>query len=71
MEFTYRMAMLMAEREFVASLVDRLGRGELGGQDLWVRMHEQLAQGRSPADLAQEMAHHLASRAAEQAVTSG
>ncbi|HEY3438292.1 MAG TPA: PadR family transcriptional regulator [Actinotalea sp.] len=61
-EFTYRVAMLKAEREFVAALISRMERHELGGFDLWTQMHDQLAQGRSFDELQDELAAHLAER---------
>ena len=59
-EGSFRVAMLEAERAFVALLADRLDRGELGGYEMWVRMHELLAAGHTQAELAVELATYLA-----------
>ena len=58
-ELTYRIAMLKAERDYVAALAARIERRELGGLELWAQLHEQLAQGRPHEDLAAEMASHV------------
>lgn len=58
-EGRYELAMVRAERDFVADLVDRLARGAVGGQDLWVEMHRRLGQGESMAQLAAELAGQL------------
>lgn len=58
-ELTYRIAMLKAERDYVAALAARIERRELGGLELWAQLHEQLAQGRPHEDLAAEMAAHV------------
>ena len=58
-ELTYRIAMLRAEREYVAQLAARIARGALRGQELWAQLHQQLAQGRAPQDIAAEMASQL------------
>ncbi|WP_263731215.1 PadR family transcriptional regulator [Cellulomonas sp. SG140] len=55
-ELTYRIAMLKAERDYVAQLAGRIERRELGGFGLWAQLHEQLAQGRSHQELAAELA---------------
>lgn len=58
-ELTYRIAMLKAERDYVAALAARIERRELGGLELWAQLHGQLAQGRPHEDLAAEMAAHV------------
>lgn len=59
-ELTYRMAMLNAERDYVAQLAGRIERHELGGFGPWAQLHEQLARGRSHQELAAELAPLLA-----------
>ena len=59
-EFDYRVAMLQAEREFVAGLVARLASGEFGGLDMWAQMHEAIAQGQTPAELAAKFDEYVA-----------
>jgi DNA-binding PadR family transcriptional regulator len=59
-ESDYRVAMLGAERAFVAALADRIRSGHLGGIDLWVRLHELLAAGHSHDQLNAELATYLA-----------
>ena len=63
-EFDYKLALLRAERDFIAAFVDRLDRGEVGGQDVWARMHELLAQGHSADEVQQYLAPHLPGEAA-------
>jgi DNA-binding PadR family transcriptional regulator len=58
-ENRYEIAMLEAERAFVADLVTRLGQGRVGGQDLWAEMHRRLAAGDTIADLLTEFEQHL------------
>lgn len=43
----YQLAATQAEQRFVADVAERGARGELGGYDLWSRMHEALAAGES------------------------
>jgi len=59
-EFDYRVAMLRAEREFVSGLVARLATGEFGGLDMWTQLHEAIAQGQTPAELAAKLDEHVA-----------
>lgn len=55
----YEIAMLRAERAFVADLAHRLTRGVVGGQELWTEMHARLAAGESIADLVEEFNQYL------------
>lgn len=66
-EFHYRVAMLEAERDFVASMVQRLETGDFGGIEGWGRLHEMLAAGHSRAEIAAEIAKYAASFSAEEA----
>jgi DNA-binding PadR family transcriptional regulator len=58
-ESRFELAMLEAERAFVADLVARLAAGRVGGQDLWTEMHRRLAQGGTIAQLVAEFDDHL------------
>lgn len=58
-EAHFELAMLEAERVFVADLVARLAAGRVGGQDLWAEMHRRLAAGDSIAQLVAELDDHL------------
>lgn len=58
-ESGYELAMLRAERAFVADLTDRLDHGVVGGQDLWTEMHRRLADGETIADLVADLSEHL------------
>jgi len=49
LSLAYQRAAAQAERRFIADVADRGTRGELGGYDLWARMHEALAAG-EPVD---------------------
>lgn len=55
----YELAMIRAERAFVADLADRLAQGVVGGQGLWTEMHRRLAAGESIADLVTELGQQL------------
>jgi DNA-binding PadR family transcriptional regulator len=66
-EFHYRVAMVEAERRFVASMVERLEAGDFGGIEDWGRLHEMLAAGRSRAEIAAEIAKYAASITGEEA----
>jgi len=57
-EARFELAMLEAERAFVADLVARLATGRVDGQDLWAEMHRRLAQGDSTAQLVAEFDDH-------------
>lgn len=59
-EGRYELAMVEAERAFVADLVDRLASGAVGGQELWAQMRRRLADGEAIADLVAELEQHLA-----------
>jgi DNA-binding PadR family transcriptional regulator len=50
-EGNFHDAMLRAERDWLAVLIERLAAGTVGGQQLWVSMHDMLASGRSPAEV--------------------
>lgn len=59
-EGRYEQAMLAAERAYVADLADRLDRGVVGGQDLWVEMRRRLDAGDSISTLVAELTERLA-----------
>jgi DNA-binding PadR family transcriptional regulator len=63
-EFDFKLALLRAERDFIAAFADRLDKGEVGGQDVWARMHELLAQGRPVDEVQAYLAPHLPGEAA-------
>ena len=65
-EFDYRVAMLQAEREFVAGLVARLASGEFGGFGMWAQMHAAIAQGSTPAELVTQFDEYLAGLAGKE-----
>jgi len=66
-EFDYRVAMLLAERVFVADMVDRIRSGDLGGIDMWSRLHELLAAGHSRDEIESEFAAYMAATTGEEA----
>ena len=66
-EFDYRVAMLRGERAFVATLIDRIHSGDLGGIDMWARLHELLANGRSFGEIERELAAYLTAFSGEEA----
>ncbi|MGO4105337.1 PadR family transcriptional regulator [Leifsonia sp. YAF41] len=53
-EFDYRVAIMTAERDFVASSVERFANGSFGGMQIWTRLHELLGEGRTAADIQAE-----------------
>ena len=55
----YELAMVRAERAYVADLVDRLARGAVGGQELWTEMHRRLAAGETLSDLVDDLAERM------------
>ncbi|GAA1815155.1 PadR family transcriptional regulator [Agromyces neolithicus] len=60
LEFHYRVAMVRAEREFVATMVDRLAAGELGGLEAWRGMHELFARGATADEVQAQLERYLA-----------
>jgi DNA-binding PadR family transcriptional regulator len=70
-EFHYRVAMIEAERSFVAAMIERIESGSFGGMDGWGRLHELLAAGRSREEIAREIAKYAASFMGEEATKSG
>jgi hypothetical protein len=66
-EFHYRVAMLEAEHDFVAAMVQRLESGDFGGVQDWARLHEMLAAGLSRAEIAAEIAKYAAGFTTEEA----
>jgi hypothetical protein len=66
-EFHYRIAMLEAERNFVAAMVQRLESGDFGGVEDWARLHEMLNAGLSRAEIAAEIAKYAATFTSEEA----
>lgn len=66
-EFHYRVRMLEAERDFVASMVQRLETGDFGGIEGWTHLHEMLAAGNTREQVAAEIARYTASFSAEEA----
>lgn len=63
-ENNYELAMVRAERVFVADLVDRLERGAVGGQALWAELHRRLAAGEEVGDLLADYEGHLTAEGA-------
>jgi len=59
-EFHYRIAMLKAERDFVAAMVQRLDSGDFGGIEGWAHLHEMLAAGKTREEVATEIARYAA-----------
>lgn len=59
LESRYELAMLEAERAFVAELVGRLEAGDVGGQGMWTEMHRRLAAGESAEDLVAQLDEYL------------
>ncbi|WP_020075908.1 PadR family transcriptional regulator [Cryocola sp. 340MFSha3.1] len=55
-EFHYRMAVLQAERTFVAGLAARIRDRSIGGYDWWEQLHELLAQGIGMEELRERIA---------------
>lgn len=64
LEFHYRLAMMRAEREFVATMIDRLEAGELGGLELWRSLHELRARGATADELRDRLERHIMEGAA-------
>jgi DNA-binding PadR family transcriptional regulator len=64
-EFHYRVAMIRAEREFVAGLVARLAAGELVGLDVWTSFHELIARGATADEIQNRFEHYVAKGVAE------
>ena len=64
-EFHYRIAMLEAERDFVASMVQRLEGGNFGGIEGWAHLHQMLAAGHTRAEIAAEIAAYAATFTSE------
>lgn len=50
-EFHYRLAVLTAEREFIAVLVARIRDRSIGGIEMWEQLHQLLSQGISMAEI--------------------
>lgn len=50
-ESDYRVAMLAAELAWVRTLVERLERGEVGGQAMWQEMHRRRLAGAGPEEI--------------------
>jgi DNA-binding PadR family transcriptional regulator len=66
-EFHYRIAMLEAERDFVAAMVQRLDSGDFGGIEGWAQLHQMLAAGKSREEIATEIARYAATFTGEEA----
>jgi DNA-binding PadR family transcriptional regulator len=64
-EFSYKVAMLRAERAFIETLADRLERGEVGGQEMWTRLHELLAAGQTMEQILKDSAGNFGQEAAD------
>ena len=62
-ESQYRHAMLAAELDFVRGLVKRIRSGELGGTQVWRRIHELRAQGVSMEEITADPVGHLGEEA--------
>ncbi|WP_223693905.1 PadR family transcriptional regulator [Leifsonia poae] len=50
-EFHLRLAMLRAERDYIAGLAERIREREVGGIEMWEGLHELLAQGLSMVEI--------------------
>jgi DNA-binding PadR family transcriptional regulator len=57
-EFHYRVAMIRAEREFVAGLLERLDAGELVGLGAWRALHELVERGATAEEIQQQIAQY-------------
>jgi len=57
-EFHYRVAMIRAEREFVAGLLERLEGGELVGLGAWRSLHELVERGATAEEIQQQIAQY-------------
>lgn len=57
-EFHYRVAMIRAEREFVAGLLQRLEGGELVGLGAWRSLHELVERGATAEEIQQQIAQY-------------
>lgn len=55
-EFSYKVAMLKAERVFIDAFADRLERGSVGGQEMWAKLHELLAAGQTVEQILKDSA---------------
>lgn len=53
-EFDYRVAVMTAERDFVASALERFANGSFGGMQIWARLHELLNEGRTAGEIQDE-----------------
>jgi len=58
-EADYRVAMMEAELAWVRALVERLERGEVGGQPMWEEMHRRRVAGASPEEIEAAMQEAL------------
>jgi len=58
-EYWFKLAMLRAERDWLADLADRIESGTIGDLELWKQMHELLASGASMEDVAARLEDHL------------
>src|SRR5215218_7988283 len=57
-EFHYRVAMIRAEREFVAGLLERLEGGELVGLGAWRSLHELVERGATAEEIQRQIANY-------------
>jgi DNA-binding PadR family transcriptional regulator len=64
-EFSYKLAMMKAERDVIAGFADRLDAGEFGGQDMWARMHRLLADGHTVEELWEDPAANFGQEVAD------
>lgn len=60
LEFHYRVAMVRAEREFVATTVARIEIGELGGLEAWRGLHELRARGATADEIQAQLERYIA-----------
>ncbi|ACQ81791.1 transcriptional regulator, PadR-like family [Beutenbergia cavernae DSM 12333] len=58
-ESDYRVAMIQAERDWVHALVERLGRGDVEGQDGWREMHRLRTSGATAEEIGTAIANVL------------
>ena len=64
-ESHYRIAVLRAEREFLADLVDRIESGSVGGAEWWNTLHRLLAEGHDMNELSANPAAYFGEEVAD------
>jgi DNA-binding PadR family transcriptional regulator len=58
-EYWFKLAMLRAERDWLADLADRIETGTIGDLAIWTQMHDLLASGASPEDVTARLTEHF------------